>query len=175
MHRLNAPSGGSEKRRDGAPEAPEDSLHINSSAKASKKKGLGETKVERDPETGKILRVVRDDDMIEFAGQKLRRANPLNDPLDDLSDHEAETGSTQKNPASAIVQKLEQQADKEGQSAHLRKPRHQSQREDEWVSRLIEKHGDDLTAMVRDRKLNPMQQTEGDLRRRIRKWKQGQA
>lgn len=177
VHRLNAPSGGSERRRDGGPEEPEDSLHI-SSTKSSAKKGLGETKVERDPETGKILRVVRDDDMIEFAGQKLRRANPLDDPLNDLSDNEGETGSAQpqrQNAPSAIVKQLEQQAVKEGQAAETRKPRHQSKREDEWISRLIEKHGEDLTAMARDRKLNPMQQTEGDLRRRIRKWKQSQA
>lgn len=176
VHRLNAPAGGSEKRRDGAPEAPEDSLHINSSAMASTKKGLGETKVERDPETGKILRVVRDDDSFEFAGKKLRRNNPLDDPLDDLSDNEEGSGPIEKQekpPASAIVQQLEQQADKEGQVE--KKPRHQSRREDEWITRLIEKYGDDLTAMARDRKLNPMQQTEGDLRRRIRKWKQSQA
>lgn len=176
VHRLNAPAGGIEKRRDGAPEVPEDSLHINSSATATTKKGLGETRVERDPETGKILRVVRDDDTIEFAGKKLRRANPLDDPLDELSDNEEGSGSTEareKQPASTIVQQLEQQAAEEAQVE--KKPRHQSRREDEWITRLIEKYGDDVTAMARDRKLNPMQQTAGDLRRRIRKWKQSQA
>lgn len=172
VHRLNAPAGGSEKRRDGEPEGPEDSLHINGSVAANTKKSLGETRVERDPETGKILRVIRDDDTIEFAGQKLRRSNPLGDPLNDLSDEEGEE-PRQNNNGSIIVQQLEQQADKQGQAVQGRKPRHQSKREDEWVARLIEKHGDNVTAMARDRKLNSMQQTEGDLRRRIRKWKEG--
>lgn len=177
VQRLNAQTGGTEKRRDGAPEEPANSLHINGSATASTTKGLGEAKVERDPETGKILRVVRDDDTIEFAGQKLRRANPLNDPLNDLSDQEDERVSQpqQKGSESIIVQQLEQQADKEGQKVQARKPRHQSKREDEWIARLVEKHGDDITAMARDRKLNAMQQTEGDLRRRIRKWKENRA
>lgn len=174
VHRLNAPAGGSEKRRDGVTEEPTDSLHINGSAVANTKKGLGETKVERDPETGKIMRIVRDDDMIEFAGQKLRRTNPLGDPLDDLSDGAAEDEGDEgvKGTDSAIVQQLERQADKEGRAVQNKKPRHQSKREDEWITMLIEKHGDDVTAMARDRKLNAMQQTEGDLRRRIRKWKE---
>ena len=42
------------------------------------------------------------------------------------------------------------------------------------VLRLIEKHGENYAAMTRDRKLNPMQQTAGDLRRRINKWKKTQ-
>lgn len=177
VHRLNAPTGGMEKSRDGAPEKPADSLHINDSTTATTKKGLGEAKVERDSETGRILRVIRDEDMIEFAGQRLRRANPLDDPLNDLSDEEAEREQQpqQKGSESAIVQQLERQADKEGQAVQNRKPRHQSKREDEWITRLVEKHGDNITAMARDRKLNAMQQTEGDLRRRIRKWKASRA
>ncbi|KAJ5167812.1 Nucleolar protein 16 [Penicillium canariense] len=174
LHKLNAPTGGNERipgRTDLAEKS--NSLHINGSAVAAAHIDLGETKVERDPETGKILRVIHDDDEIEVAGRKRRRANPLNDPLNDLSDNEDTT--TPGAPSTHIVQQLERQADLEGQGEKAKKPRHQSSREGEWISRLIEKHGDNIAAMVRDRKLNPMQQTEGDIRRRISKWQKGQA
>jgi nucleolar protein 16 len=185
VHRLNTATGGSEKRLkkdgEGVEELPEDSLHIKSSAQSAAKKhlGLGETKVERDPETGKIIRVIHpgDEDMIEVAGRKVRRSNPLNDPLNDSSDDDMEDTQPQKKgrAATTIVQQLERQADQEGQAVKAKKPRHLSPREVEWVTRLIERHGDNLTAMARDRKLNPMQQTEGDLRRRIRKFKESQS
>lgn len=172
LHKLNAPTGGKERipgRNDLVEKS--NSLHINGSAVAAAQIDLGETKVERDPETGKILRVIHDYDEIEVAGQKRRRNNPLNDPLNDLSDNE----DAHVISASKVVQQLERQADMEGQGEKAKKPRHQSSREGEWISRLIEKHGDNISAMVRDRKLNPMQQTEGDIRRRINKWKKIQA
>ncbi|KAL4894391.1 nucleolar protein 16 [Aspergillus ambiguus] len=180
LHRLNAPAGGSEKRRtrDGAIETdPEDSLHIKGSTQSiTKTLGLGEAKVERDPETGKIIRVISNDDEVEIAGRKRRRTNPLNDPLNDLSDNgEDDFTSTGKNVPSAIVQQLEQQADKEGGHVKAKKPRHMSKREEEWIQTLVQRHGDNIAAMVRDRKLNPMQQSEGDLKRRIRKWKEMQS
>lgn len=175
LHKLNAPSGGKERlpgQED--PSAASNSLHITGSGKTATQIDVSETRVERDPETGKILRVIRDEDEIEVAGRKRRRANPLNDPLNELSDDETDETDLQVAPGTAIVQQLERQADREGQSAKSKKPRHLSQREVEWITKLVEKHGDNLAAMVRDRKLNPMQQTEGDLRRRINKWKQAQ-
>lgn len=177
VHKLNAPAGGSEKRptKDGRiEELPEDSLHIRGSAKASAKQAvMGETRVERDPETGKIIRVIRDEEEIEIAGRKVKPSNPLNDPLNELSEDEAsqQPASQRANAKSAIVQQLERQADQEGQAVRAKKPRHQSKREEEWIMRLIERHGENYSAMARDRKLNPMQQSEGDLKRRIRKWK----
>lgn len=48
----------------------------------------------------------------------------------------------------------------------------QSKFEAEWIERLVERWGDDVERMARDRRLNPWQQTEGDLRRRIRRWKE---
>ncbi|RHZ63962.1 Nucleolar protein 16 [Aspergillus turcosus] len=176
VHKLNAPTGGSEKRptKDGGiEEVPEDSLHVRGSAKESAKKAaMGETRVERDPETGKIIRVIRDEEEIEVGGRKIKRSNPLNDPLNDLSeDEEAGTASQRANAKSAIVQQLERQAAQEGRAVKAKKPRHQSQREEEWIKKLIERHGENYSAMARDRKLNPMQQSEGDLKRRIRKWK----
>ena len=52
-----------------------------------------------------------------------------------------------------------------------RRPRQQSQREEEWITRLLDKYGEDYSRMVRDRKLNPYQQGQGDLRRRVSLWK----
>lgn len=173
VHKLNAPTGGSE-RLPGEPESETpNSLHINGSAKATSQIGLGETRVERDAETGKILRVIRDEDEIEVAGHKWRRTNPLNDPLNELSENEKE--ENQHVMDSAVVQQLERKVDIEDKDAKGKKLRHQSKREEEWILRLIEKHGENLSAMARDRRLNPMQQTEGDLRRRINKWRQSQS
>ncbi|KAJ5336381.1 Ribosome biogenesis protein Nop16 [Penicillium brevicompactum] len=176
MHKLNAPSGGRERLPAKDEQFPENknSLHIRGSAKADAAKvDLGSARVERDPETGAILRVIHDedDDHIEVAGRHLSRKNPLNDPL-----NEVETGNGENNMLadSVIVQQLERQADQEGKTVRAKKPRFQSSREGEWAQRLIEKHGDDFTAMARDRKLNPMQQSIGDLRRRITKWQKSQ-
>ncbi|KAH8433034.1 nucleolar protein 16 [Aspergillus melleus] len=163
-HRLNAPAGGAEKRpnKDGGIDvAPENSLHIKGSSEATAKQlGLGEVEVERDPETGNIIRVV-----------SKKRDNPLNDPLNDLSDNEQDAYGA---PKTDIVKQLERQAAQEGEDVKTKKPRHQSSREAEWIQRLVDRHGDDIAAMFRDRKLNPMQQSEGDIRRRIKKWKKSQ-
>ncbi|RAL02046.1 nucleolar protein 16 [Aspergillus ibericus CBS 121593] len=179
VHRLNAPSGGSQKRatEEGVEGEPEDSLYIKSSAQAvAKQTATSDIKVERDPETGKILRVIRNDDEVEVAGRKHKRNNPLNDPLNDLSDNEREAAQLrQKTPGTSIVQQLERQADQEGVTVKAKKPRHQSKREEEWILKLVERHGENYTAMARDRKLNPMQQSEGDLKRRIRKWQQSRS
>lgn len=133
---------------------------------------MSEMKVERDPETGNIIRVIRNDDQIEVAGRKHRRSNPLNDPLNDLSDAEDDAKPRGNISKSDIVKQLESQANAEGQIP--KKPRHQSKREEEWIARLTERHGENYAAMARDRKLNPMQQTAGDLRKRISKWKASQ-
>ena len=173
MHRLKAPTGGVEKRPSDSKNN-NDSLYIKGSAEAVTKRSLGEAKVERDPETGKILRVLRDDDEIEAAGRKRRRANPLDDPLNDLFE-DGEQGLEQlggeQEHDSHVVRQLELQLQREEEQDKMKKPRHQSTREGEWISRLVERYGDDYEAMARDMKLNPMQQTEGDLRRRIRKWR----
>lgn len=179
VHRLNAPAGGSERRAtdDGYEEQPEDNLHIRGSAKATTGQlAAKEAKVERDPETGKIIRVIHDDDEIEVAGRKHRGSNPLNDPLDNLANEEdrVEEMVKQGNAGSGIVKQLERQAVQEGHAVEGKKPRHMSKQEQEWVERLVARHGDNIGAMVRDMKLNPMQQSAGDLKRRIRKWKESQ-
>lgn len=51
-----------------------------------------------------------------------------------------------------------------------KRERQQSDREKEWVERLVAKYGKDFKKMEKDRKLNPMQQTAKDIKRRVEKW-----
>lgn len=48
-------------------------------------------------------------------------------------------------------------------------PRFTSKGEMIFLQKLISKHGRDVTAMIRDRRLNPEQRTEGEIRRAIKK------
>jgi len=95
--------------------------------------------------------------------------NPLNDPLNHILDSENDVPRVKSE--NDVVAQLEAQAAAEEEELATKRPRQQSQREEEWIGKLVEKHGDNIRAMVRDRKLNPMQQTEGDINRRLRKWK----
>ena len=52
----------------------------------------------------------------------------------------------------------------------VKRVRLQSDGEKEWVGRLVNTYGSDWRKMARDRKLNPFQQTEGDIKRRVMKW-----
>ena len=121
------------------------------------------TQVERDPTSGAILRVVQ---------PKSKKDNPLNDPLNEVEDEEEDNraaAATKKSSTNGVVRALEVQASNEAE----KRPRQQSQREKEWIVGLVEKYGDDVRSMVRDRKANPYQQTEADIRKRIEKWKSG--
>ena len=121
--------------------------------------------MERDPATGKILRVIHSG----------HRANPLNDPLNDIEDNEDGEGfegfedddDNEKGEQNEIVRKLEEQAS----MGAPKRERKQSEREREWVERLVERWGEEYGRMARDRRLNPMQQTERDIRRRVDKWR----
>ncbi|KAI5288000.1 Nucleolar protein 16 [Ascosphaera aggregata] len=178
---LNAPTGGTEHRpAEAGGEVPLDPLHNLSGPNISA--AAAEVRVERDPETGAILRVIRaEDEEIEVAGVRRKKMNPLNDPLVDVFNAAStSTGvapATQEERAAAtseVVLQLEAQAAMEEEALKHRKPRHMSQREVEWIEKLVAKHGDNIMAMVRDRKLNPMQQTEGDIKRRLRKYRESQ-
>lgn len=131
---------------------------------------IEEIEVERDPETGAILRVT---------GQKEEKFNPLNDPLNELeeSDNEMEWNgfamvperreNEEQNP---VISELEEAA----RNGVRKAPRKQSDREGEWLERLVNKYGDDYGRMSRDNKLNPMQQTAADIKKRVKKWKASQ-
>ena len=164
--RLEAASGGVEKRgKENEQPKTVDTLATPSSRKTGRL-APEEVQVERDPETGRILRVVSSKSQLEPT------ENPLSDPLNDLMDVEP---ASRNAVSSDIIAALEQEAEEEGERLAKKRPRQQSQREEEWIQRLVEKHGDNIRAMVRDRQLNPMQQTEGDIGRRIKKWKKQQA
>ncbi|MCJ1386309.1 Nucleolar protein 16 [Xylographa soralifera] len=119
---------------------------------------LSEARIERDPTTGAILRVFH---------PHTTTLNPLDDPLNEI----LEVYNDDKLPGhlvGGIIPELEEQA-----SMKVKKrPRQQSKREEHWISDLVTKYGEDFSHMVRDRKLNPYQQSEGDLRRRVRTWKE---
>ncbi|KAJ2906652.1 Nucleolar protein 16 [Zalerion maritima] len=175
MARLKAPTGGTEKFRSEEGTA--------TAAKSSKKKApfeiisteksvITEAVVERD-ENGNIISVK------SVGGKKRRNAsNPLDDPLNDLdTDSEADAMEEddeewggikdEDEESTEVVKKLEEEASQVAPP----KPRGQSSREQEWIERLVEKHGNNTAAMVRDRRLNPMQQTQSDIVRRLKKWK----
>jgi nucleolar protein 16 len=161
--RLNSATGGIEKLRPSTSSASKSTIDLLAISNAIPKMiAPGEARVERDPETGKILRVIH-------ASSK---PNPLNDPLNSDSEDEGGFAGLDEEDDEGepkVVKMLEEQA----RAGNLRekRPRKQSEREKEWIERLVEAHGDNYVGMVRDRKLNPMQQTEADIRRRISKWR----
>lgn len=123
-------------------------------------------RIERDPKTGAILRVIEEE-----------APNPLNDPLNDLSDTEVPAfnalghipkSSVRKGANTAVTRQLEQLAE----SGVRKPPRTQSKREEDWIEALVDKYGEDYGKMFRDRKLNVWQQSEGDIRRRVKKWRE---
>ena len=157
--KLNAYTGGTEiKTNSATPESRrKDTLSIPTSHKVSEL-GTSEVKVTRDPESGAIISVQHE--------KSEGRENPLDDPLNEFSDLD---DSAVGDSAGGIVPELEEQAT----HSRPKRPRMQSQREREWIERLVGRWGDNWRGMVRDRKLNPQQQSEGDLKRRVGIWKSG--
>lgn len=193
--KLNNPTGGTEKTastvaQDTPTAPPEDALAIASRNKLPTEVAAAETRVERDPATGKILRIVPDDADPSAPPRTQRAAayTPLHGPLNDLDpaassdsdefhgfdDPHAAAGFVGKRALHSnnpILQQLEAQVARlQGQPKSKRK---QSEREVEWVRALVAAHGDDFVAMARDRRLNVMQQSVGDVRRRVRKYLDG--
>ncbi|KAF4120854.1 FAD dependent oxidoreductase [Geosmithia morbida] len=182
--RLRGPTGGTEKLLSSSKEAGASGRPAKRSdvdpfaiAPTNQKAVLGEAKVERDA-SGRIVRVIR-----PGSGND---ANPLNDPLNEY-DSDSDDGTGAKKKGAKIDNGvanyeewggIREQGDEtdvvrtlmdEARNPAEKKPRYQSSREREWLTSLVDKHGDDVTAMARDRKLNPMQQTAADIARRLKK------
>ncbi|KAH8821814.1 putative nucleolar protein 16 [Xylogone sp. PMI_703] len=166
--RLNAATGGIEKLRPGD-SATSTTKRLAITNVIPKEIAPKEARIERDA-NGKIIRVVHED-----SAEKRRERNPLNDQLNDIEDKEEFQGfddddgqeEGEGGEKNEIVQQLEELASRVPE----KKPRKQSTREQEWIERLVGKYGDDYRRMARDMKLNPMQQTEGDIKRRVEKWR----
>ena len=123
---------------------------------------VGDVRVIRDGE-GRIVDVLREGKGGRGGG---RWGKPLNE--EDSESGEGEEGEEEGGQyAGGIIPQLEEASRLEKKP----RPRKQSQREGEWIGQLVEKWGDDVGAMARDRRLNPMQQTEGDIRRRVQGWR----
>ncbi|KAI5948729.1 NOP16 [Candida theae] len=104
----------------------------------------GEARIIRDPETKEVIKVI-------YGTMKV---------VEEESDDEKVDNS--------VIKQLEEYAE---QHSKVKKERHLSDRESDWLKSLYEKYGDDYEKMKWDKKLNIYQQSAGDLKRRINKWK----
>lgn len=178
--RLKAPTGGVEPPR-GAQKGAESRTREALAIASTEKSILSEAKVELDAD-GKIVRILSRTGASSNAAERAGRHGhaPLNDPLNNLdSDSEAEDGQEAEDEEDEeewggikedgtetdVVKSLIAEA----RAPVMKKPRHMSEREAEWLTALVERHGDDYQAMARDHRLNPMQQTAADIRRRVAK------
>ncbi|KAK6457241.1 ribosome biogenesis protein Nop16 [Scheffersomyces xylosifermentans] len=103
----------------------------------------GEARLIRDPETNEVVKVI-------YGTKKV------------VKNTESDVENT------SVIKQLEEYAHKHAQ---IKKDRTPSERENDWLKSLYEKYGDDYEKMKWDKKLNLQQQSAGDLRRRITKWK----
>ncbi|OIW30095.1 hypothetical protein CONLIGDRAFT_357129 [Coniochaeta ligniaria NRRL 30616] len=155
----DSPLGGGEKKR-------KEQRNKDAYGKTVVGQVFSEARVERDPETGRIVRIIRGEVAVG-------RENPLNDPLARFDDEEQEgkeeewegIDEEEENQRPAVIRQLEREAN----APREKTVRYQSEREMEWLQQLVARHGDDTAAMARDGKLNPMQQTGSDIRRRLKK------
>jgi nucleolar protein 16 len=154
---LNTATGGTEKLHKGDESSTSTARKLAITNTVAKNIVPVEAQVERDPETGKILRVIH----------PTSKSNPLNDPLYSDSEDEPKLDQSEQKSKNEIVALLEEQA----RGGKEKKDRSQSEREKEWVRSLVEKHGDNYDKMMWDRRLNPMQQTVSDIKRRVAKWR----
>ncbi|KAI9664875.1 MAG: Nucleolar protein 16 [Bathelium mastoideum] len=167
--KLNQVSGGSEKHKSSRTSGLDHTRDTTFNIKSRQPTELvpSEARVERDPKTGKILRITD-----QGQSQKL---NPLNDPLNEVEDRESEDVSGLDAGSAGVDTRLVQQLKHRASLGERKNKRKQSAREAAWVEALVNKHGDDYDKMVWDKQLNPMQQSMGDIKRRVQHWRESQA
>ncbi|EGR49283.1 uncharacterized protein TRIREDRAFT_60591 [Trichoderma reesei QM6a] len=173
LARLKTPTGGTEKKlsseqsssSSSAPLATTTSKPDPFAIATAEKAILSEAKVERDA-AGNIVRVLG------------RKANPLNDPLNELdsSSEQEDDGDDGEewggiNDDGVGTTEVVKSLIEEAKNPAPPKVRYLSERETEWLESLVAKYGDDTRAMARDMKLNPMQQTAADIAKRLKKLK----
>ena len=173
--RLNKSTGGVEKKVSDieAGGARGDGLNLSSKGSGKQMLEIREAKIERDPETGRIVRV------FEGSGG---RGNPLGDPLNgfisDSEDEAAEAAFDEHGtnvhpdnttqPKTAVVGQLQREARRPAAKYKRRQP----EGERVFVEALVRKYGDDYGRMARDMEINYMQRSEGDLKRRVKRWRE---
>ena len=170
--KLNNRTGGVERKA--GEERVEDPLSIEGKQrKAREVIEVREAKIVRDEETGAILTVLDE-------GRGVR-PNPLNDALIEF-DSESEEGGEGVDqhrgvgPAvgaatqakTDVVERLQDEASRPAPKYQ----RKQTEGEVAFIEELVRKHGEDFGAMARDMKVNYMQRSEGDLRKRVKKWRE---
>lgn len=208
--RLNKQTGGKENFEDG-PKYASDSLAVNPSRSSRRKgassgaspsgvdSGIQEVRVERDPETGKIIQILDQSDSpaLVSAGKGRKKTaaeisleksggRPFPDlQTEDQSDQDdaSESGSefagfADTHASGGFIGEAARAADATpvvhdltgaalAAQAQPRAKRRQSERERQWCARMIEMHGGNYKAMFRDRTLNVLQLSEGQLRQKM--------
>jgi nucleolar protein 16 len=141
----------------------------------SSKLPSGFGRIERD-EHGNIVRIVladEDEEGNDPSSATPAQSTPWGEPLADLlsdssSSEDVDDGSDKRTrvvePKTEFAATLEKLATDYAEAARAeKKPRHASAAETDWLRSLVEKYGDDVARMARDRKLNVWQKTEGEI------------
>jgi nucleolar protein 16 len=190
--KLNKHTGGYERKADDSEQLEaglesrtrkrDDALSIEGAKQKAALNALGEAKIIRDPETGAILEVIE---------TKAPNRNPLNDPLNELdsSDDEQDAklpgwatrgnqhgniedgefeGFGNDDGKTDVVRQLEARASMPAKKYK----RKQTENEVAFIEELVKKYGDNVGKMARDIKINYMQRSEGDLKKRIKTWRE---
>ncbi|CAH2351971.1 nucleolar protein 16 [[Candida] railenensis] len=105
----------------------------------------GQARIIRDPETNEVISIIHGTKKVGL--------------------------SSETNEDSSVIKQLEEYAQKHSE---IKKERKQSDRENDWCKSLYNKYGDDYEKMKWDKKLNIYQQSAGDLKRRVLKWKKAE-
>ncbi|KAL9082719.1 MAG: hypothetical protein Q9159_006217 [Coniocarpon cinnabarinum] len=148
---------------------------------------IGEMKVVRDKD-GKILRIAQESNPrkaeISHQGTQAEETWKVARPEDGLADADPQTHTGEKSRRSAnrLVEKLEDTAAEYSRGPSAAGARRLSPREREWCTAMVAKHGAeasgdndghikfDWDAMCRDRKMNVMQLSRGQMRQKIKRF-----